>query len=88
LIPSVSFAQGNSGKSRASICHIPPGNPDARRTLTVAESAWSAHESHGDFLGPCDEYSDGRSDSHKADGKRAKKSKQQMLKEPSGDVAE
>lgn len=84
LIPSVGLGQGNSGKSRLTICHISPGNSDARRTLTIAESAWSAHESHGDFLGPCDEYSDGHGDKkYGADDKRAKKSKQRKKrKEP------
>jgi len=76
LIPSVGLAQGNSGRSRLTICHIPPGNPDSKHTLTIAESAWSAHESHGDFLGPCDEYGDDHGGKYKADDKRAKKSKQ------------
>jgi hypothetical protein len=67
LVPSGSLAQGNSGKSRLTICHIPPGNPDGAHTMTVSEQAWRAHESHGDYLGPCDEYGD--------DKKRAKKGK-------------
>lgn len=35
------------------ICHIPPGNPDNAHTITVAQSAVSAHLKHGDYLGPC-----------------------------------
>lgn len=38
---------------KITICHIPPGNPSARRTLTVGEAAWSAHEGHGDHRGAC-----------------------------------
>ncbi len=53
LIPSESPAQGNSGKKRLTICHISPGNPDARRTMKLPESAWPAHEYHGDSMGPC-----------------------------------
>ncbi|MFC1745538.1 Ig-like domain-containing protein [Candidatus Riflebacteria bacterium] len=35
------------------ICHVPPGNPANRHTITIAESAWSAHEAHGDTQGEC-----------------------------------
>jgi len=38
---------------KITICHIPPGNPSARKTLTVGESAWSAHSGHGDHRGAC-----------------------------------
>ncbi|MBW1843159.1 MAG: hypothetical protein JRJ05_02375 [Deltaproteobacteria bacterium] len=71
LIPSGSLAQGNSGKSRLTICHIPPGNPDARHTMTVSEQAWRAHEAHGDYLGPCE----GSGDEYGDDAKSAKKGK-------------
>jgi hypothetical protein len=44
---------GNQGGS-VTICHIPPGNPNARHTITVGWSAWvNAHQGHGDTLGPC-----------------------------------
>jgi len=79
LVPSASLAQGNSGKSRLTICHIQAGNREARRTLTISESAWSAHESHGDTLGPCDEFSDRTRETYGDDAgndaKRAKKNK-------------
>ncbi len=75
LVPSDSLAQGNSGKTRLTICHIPAGNPDARRTMTVPEPAWGAHESHGDTLGPCDGYSERYDDGYGADTKRSKKAK-------------
>jgi hypothetical protein len=80
LVPSDSLAQGNSGKTRLTICHVPPGNPDARRTMTVPEPAWGAHESHGDTLGPCDGYSERYDDGYGADTKRAKKSKKKRGK--------
>jgi hypothetical protein len=36
------------------ICHISPGNPSERTTMTVRQSAWaSEHKKHGDSLGPC-----------------------------------
>ncbi len=71
LVPSGSLAQGNSGKSRLTICHIPPGNPDGAHTMTVSEQAWRAHEPHGDYLGPCDEYGDDKK--HAKKGKKGKK---------------
>ena len=37
------------------VCHIPPGNPDARHTIEVDESSVSAHLGHGDYLDECDE---------------------------------
>lgn len=39
--------------STVTICHIPPGNPSAARTIQVGSSAVSAHRAHGDTLGPC-----------------------------------
>jgi hypothetical protein len=80
LIPSGSLAQGNSGKTRLTICHVPPGNPDARRTLTVSESAWGAHQCHGDTMGPCGGYSDQYDEGHGADTKRAKDAKKKKGK--------
>ena len=37
-------------KDKITICH---GNGSARHTITVSESAWDAHRSHGDYRGPC-----------------------------------
>ena len=37
------------------ICHIPPGNPDGQKTMTVSLSGWqNEHSRHGDSRGPCD----------------------------------
>lgn len=38
---------------KITICHVPPGNASARHTISVGESAWSAHQGHGDTRGPC-----------------------------------
>ncbi|VAX27862.1 hypothetical protein MNBD_IGNAVI01-1958 [hydrothermal vent metagenome] len=35
------------------ICHIPPGNSAAQKTMTLPASAISGHQHHGDILGPC-----------------------------------
>ncbi|MCM2328537.1 MAG: carboxypeptidase-like regulatory domain-containing protein [Lysobacter sp.] len=43
---------GTGGKP-ITICHVPPGNPARARTLTVDESAWPAHQAHGDTEGAC-----------------------------------
>ncbi len=35
------------------ICHIPPGNSGNPQTISIPESAWPAHQAHGDTQGPC-----------------------------------
>ncbi|HEX5837636.1 MAG TPA: hypothetical protein VFY26_07380 [Anaerolineales bacterium] len=36
------------------ICHIPPGNPENQKTMTVSLSAWqNEHSRHGDSRGEC-----------------------------------
>lgn len=40
-------------KGKIAICHRPPGNPGNAQTLSIAPSAWPAHEAHGDSCGPC-----------------------------------
>ena len=49
-----SATDGSSGgEKQMTICHIPPGNPSAKKTITVGESAWPAHQAHGDTEGAC-----------------------------------
>ena len=48
---NVVHSDGDYGK--VVICHVPPGNPQNRHTLTVDASAVPAHMAHGDSLGPC-----------------------------------
>jgi hypothetical protein len=43
----------HDGKGKMTICHVPPGNASAQHTITVSESAWNAHEKHGDHRGAC-----------------------------------
>lgn len=38
---------------KMTICHIPPGNRSARHTISVSDSAWPAHQGHGDRRGAC-----------------------------------
>jgi len=45
----------DDGDGRVTICHIPPGNPDNARTITVRVNAIPAHLAHGDHCGPCQE---------------------------------
>lgn len=42
-----------SSSKKATICHIPPGNPDNPQTLSVSKSAVPAHMDHGDSMGTC-----------------------------------
>jgi len=39
--------------NKITICHYPPGNPENPQTIEINESAWPAHQAHGDTLGPC-----------------------------------
>lgn len=48
-----STAGGGGTEAKVTICHIPPGNPDKKKTIEVGQSAWPAHEKHGDTQGPC-----------------------------------
>ncbi len=41
------------GDGKVTICHIPPGNPSKKKTLSVGTSAVPAHLAHGDMMGPC-----------------------------------
>ena len=43
----------SSDEKKVTVCHAPPGNPDNAQTISVAESAVSAHLAHGDTLGEC-----------------------------------
>jgi len=42
-----------SGK--ATICHVPPGNPRKAHTITIDRAALERHLAHGDFVGECDD---------------------------------
>jgi hypothetical protein len=35
------------------ICHYPPGNRNNPQAITSPDSAWAAHEAHGDVQGAC-----------------------------------
>jgi hypothetical protein len=39
--------------TKVTICHFPPGNPDNEHTIVVDSSSVSAHQAHGDTVGPC-----------------------------------
>ena len=41
------------GSKKIKICHIPPGNPGNPQTIEIPESAWPAHQAHGDTKGAC-----------------------------------
>ncbi|HUP18764.1 MAG TPA: hypothetical protein VM778_02290, partial [Gemmatimonadota bacterium] len=45
--------EGDPTVAEMTICHIPPGNPNARHTITIGAAAWPAHRAHGDYEGAC-----------------------------------
>ena len=44
---------GTTAETQVTICHIPPGNPSHKVTITIGSSAWPAHQAHGDTMGAC-----------------------------------
>ncbi len=44
---------GDDDEELVTICHRPPGNPDAGHEITINLSALPAHLAHGDTLGSC-----------------------------------
>jgi len=53
ILQSATDTSSGGGEKQMTICHIPPGNPSNKKTLTIGESAWPAHQSHGDSEGAC-----------------------------------
>jgi len=51
--PTTTNPTDPAAEAQVTICHIPPGNPSKRRTLTIGSSAWPAHQAHGDTEGAC-----------------------------------
>ena len=50
---------------KVSICHIPPGNPEAMHEISVSWNALKAHLDHGDALGHCKQEDKGDSSGDK-----------------------
>ncbi|MBN1450521.1 MAG: hypothetical protein JW963_05845 [Anaerolineales bacterium] len=44
----------DTADQKATICHVPPGNPDNAHSISISASAIPAHMGHGDRVGPCD----------------------------------
>ena len=57
---------GDTGP-QITICHFPPGNRSNANTIEIAESAWSAHQAHGDREGACESDADGDTISNNED---------------------
>jgi hypothetical protein len=53
ILQSSTDAPGSTVDKQMTICHIPPGNPSKKVTLTIGASAWPAHQAHGDTEGAC-----------------------------------
>jgi hypothetical protein len=50
---STALAQTTNPK-KVTICHIQPGNPDNRETITTGAPSVAAHvREHGDYIGAC-----------------------------------
>jgi hypothetical protein len=82
------FAQGKGGKPRLVICHAPPGNPDARRTMEIPEAAWAGHEAHGDTLGPCDGHAQRHPREYGSDDEREKRADDRKRRDREGEISD
>jgi len=72
----VSDAMAESKKveeHKIEICHVPPGNPENMNTISIDESAWSAHKAHGDKLGECSKDDKDKASKDKSDKDKASK---------------
>lgn len=49
----IEFGRLSAGDNRVEICHVSPGNPDSRHTITVGSSAVLIHLARGSYLGKC-----------------------------------
>jgi hypothetical protein len=46
--------QDPTNPQKVTICHIPPGEPQNRHTITIGAGAVAAHvRNHGDYIGAC-----------------------------------
>ena len=43
----------HDSNGKVTICHLPGGDRAKQHTITVGESAWAAHQGHGDYRGAC-----------------------------------
>ncbi len=50
---NVYVSNNTTASGKVILCHIPPGNPAAQKTMILPISAQSGHMHHGDHLGPC-----------------------------------
>ncbi len=68
------FKEASEIGGTVTICHIPPGNPDNKHTISIGQSAVKAHLGHGDTLGDCDDdkKSDKKDDKPEKDSKDSK----------------
>ena len=53
MLQSATSTSGGTGETQMTICHVPPGNPSKKVTITIGSSAWPAHQAHGDTEGAC-----------------------------------
>jgi hypothetical protein len=60
IVIPIAGREGTTTEHRVTICHVPPGNPDAAHSITIDKHALQAHLGDneeglhgGDYYGPC-----------------------------------
>ena len=80
------FGKLGPNEDKVDLCHIPPGDPENRHSISVGTSAVDMHLAHGDFLGACEpdeEDGDGTLDS---DGDGVTDEEDSCASTPTGEV--
>jgi hypothetical protein len=71
--PTINREDTTDVKDPVTVCHIPPGNKQNSRNLTISRAALKAHLAHGDVEGGCDQ--DGKHDKAKPAEKKVNEGK-------------
>ena len=51
IVPTEDVIEVKEGKKKITICHFTTNGKG--NTISISESAWQAHQKHGDILGEC-----------------------------------
>lgn len=71
--PTINREDTTDVKDPVTVCHMPPGNNQNSRNLTISRAALKAHLAHGDVEGGCDQ--DGKNDKGKPAEKKTNEGK-------------
>lgn len=78
--PTDTDSKKSDDDDRVVICHVPPGNNENRKAMTIPRSALQGHLNHGDYVGECKEESNAAvKDKAAQDSEAKEKAEKEML---------